>query len=73
MRVYKEIYSFRVLDEIKNGEKVYLIDKSEIDSDEAIQEVNSMTVEDILFLIECDNSNKRYEFFVIEEKREENA
>lgn len=73
MKTYKDIYSFRVLEEIKAGKTVFVVDRHARNTTNGIREANTMYAENLIHIIESDNSNHRYDFFVIEDKEEKNA
>jgi hypothetical protein len=72
MKKYVKVYSFSVLDKIKEGEKVYCIDKEEC----TITLANLLSAEKLLDIIkdcEKDGIFDRYEFYYIEEGEAENG
>ena len=58
---YKKVYYFNVLDELKNGETVYVIDKE----DKTISKVNTMVAEDLITLLDYPHDDDRFEFYKI--------
>lgn len=68
MRTYKDIYSFQTIDEIKSGKDVYVVDKENM----KIYYLNGMTVEEFVYVVNCDNRNDRFSFYVVEETKETN-
>ena len=68
MKIYETVYSFKVMDEIKAGNKVYHIDKGCHNSEFAIVETNTMYVEDLIMILDRNNSDNKYEFFKIVER-----
>lgn len=68
MRTYKDIYSFQTIDEIKNGKDVYVVDKENM----KIYYLNGMTTEEFVYVVNCDNRNDRFSFYVVEETKETN-
>ena len=70
MKKYQTVYSFRVLDEITVGEIVYVVDRSQEYSCNSIQQANHMKTEELLRVINHDNSNNRYEFYKIVESED---
>ena len=65
MRIYKSIYPFEVLDYIKAGETVYMLDR---DTNEVL-EVNSREVGEFAEVLKFDNETKRYDFWIEETKK----
>lgn len=66
MENYITIYPFEVIDTIKNGKTVYLLDK-------AIREVfcvNDMPVKYLVRVLNDDNAHKRYEIWYAEENED---
>ena len=58
----RDIYSYDVIDEINAGKTVYVVDKFACN----ITSVNNLSVEEYAKIINHDNKNKRYEFYIIE-------
>ena len=73
MTKYEKIFSFSVLQEIEKGEKVYFMDRYNVNSYKAIITVDDMTIKEVfncIKLVEADTSN-RYEFFKKVEVKDE--
>lgn len=68
MRTYKDIYSFQTIDEIKSSKDVYVVDKENM----KIYYLNGMTAEEFVHVVNCDNRNDRFSFYVVEETVETN-
>lgn len=64
MSRFETIYSFRVLDEIGAGKTVYVVDRTKADQSTAICTANEMYAGELLQIINHDNSDNRYEFFI---------
>ena len=70
MRIaYKTVYPCWVLDEVKSGKEVFVLDKS----CRSIESINDMTIKRALGLIESAEKSKngRYEFWYEETETEE--
>ena len=65
MTKYEKVYSFNVFDEIKKGEKVYLIDRAKLNSGIAVRKVNEISTEEICNVLEYNNDDNRFEFFKV--------
>lgn len=64
MKKYSNVYAWEVLDKIKNGKIVYLINKDCRNSTLAIRSVNhNMSVQELVNIVNSDNKNNQYEFF----------
>jgi len=59
MRKYEAVYSFNVLDEIANGEKILLIDRKT----ESINSLEEISARELAIAIKCDSKDNRYEFY----------
>ncbi len=65
--VYKVIYSFEVLDKIKEGKNVGLTDRQK----GVVRSVNDMTVSELAeVMMDFDKTKGRYEFWIEEEQEE---
>ena len=62
MTVYKDIYGFRSMDEIRTGKDVYVIDRERRE----IYCMNTMCVADFVKVVNSDNSDDRFSFYVVE-------
>lgn len=71
MTVYKDIYAFQVIDEIKSGKDVYVIDKAASETCDAIVFAVDMSVCDFIEAIFNPNKENRFSFFEIVEENEE--
>jgi urease gamma subunit len=56
---YKQIYSFLVLDNIRDGKTVYLLDRKA----RAVICVNDMCVSDLVEVINTEDTTGRFEFW----------
>ena len=65
MTKYEKVYSFNVFDEIKKGEKVYLIDRAKLNNCLAVRKVNEISTEEICNVIEYNNDDNRFEFYKV--------
>lgn len=64
MKKYSNVYAWEVLDKIKNGKIVYLINKDYRNSTLAIRSVNhNMSAQELVNIVNSDNKNNQYEFF----------
>ena len=63
---YKELYHFEVVEAIANNKRVNCVDRRM----ETVQLVNTMTIQQYLSITNHDNSDNRYEFYVVEETEE---
>lgn len=70
MRVYKDIYAFQVMDEIKSGKDVYVVDKAACDDPSAVTSIKEMSVGEFIEAISNSKKN-RFSFFEIVEEDEE--
>lgn len=59
MRKYEAVCSSDVLDEIKSGESVFLLNRATND----VKWVNNMTVDSLVKVFKHDNKDNRYEFY----------
>lgn len=66
MKIYKDIYGFQTMDEIRKGKDVYVIDKK----DREVYCMNTMRVADFINIVNSDNDNDRFSFYIIEETNE---
>ena len=64
---YKELYHFEIEEAIANNKRVNCIDRKT----ETVQLVNTMTIQQYMSITNYDNSDNRYEFYVVEESEEE--
>ena len=64
---YKELLYFEIEEAIENDKRVNCIDRKM----ETVQFVNAMTVQQYVSIMKHDNSDNRYEFYVVEESEEE--
>lgn len=71
MKKYEKIYAFNVIDEIKKGEDVFLIDRARLDNHSAITKANKTSTERICEVLNHNNKDNRYEFFKVVETEEE--
>ena len=62
MRIYTDIYSFNVIDEIKNGAQVYVVDRLNA----VAYRANVMDAEILIAMIYSEEKN-RYAFWKVEE------
>lgn len=60
------VYDFNVLDEIKAGNAVYMVDRFAGD----VSVVNAMQVSEYAAFANRDNTDNRIEFYVIEKEKE---
>lgn len=70
---YEDVYAFKVLDEIRAGNKIYLLDKSRAENSNAVVIVNDMRIEALLKVIDDPDRDNRYAFFkcvIFEENKE---
>lgn len=63
---FKELYHFEVEEAIANDKRVNCIDRKL----GTVQLVNAMTLEQYMSIANHDNSDNRYEFYVVEETEE---
>lgn len=70
MNKYKTVYNFNVLEELKKGEEVYIIDKSKRYSTESITKASEMKAKFLIDIIESENKDERYEFYKVVETDE---
>jgi hypothetical protein len=59
MRKYETVYSFNVLDEVANGERILLIDRAT----ESINSLDEISTRDLAIAIKAENKDNRYEFY----------
>lgn len=59
MRKYEAVYSFNVLDEVANGERILLIDRAT----ESINSLDEISTKDLAIAIKAENKDNRYEFY----------
>ncbi|RGI76138.1 hypothetical protein DXD83_10785 [Ruminococcus bromii] len=59
MRKYETVYSYDVLDEVANGERILLIDRAT----ESIYSVDEISTKDLAIAIKAENKDNRYEFY----------
>lgn len=59
----KTVYSFTVLETMREGRTVYMIDKL----NRTISKVNDLTVNEFMFIETLDDKEGRYEFYYIEQ------
>lgn len=59
MRKYETVYSFNVLDEVANGERIILIDRAT----ESINSLDEISTRDLAIAIKAENKDNRYEFY----------
>lgn len=67
MKKYEKIYAFDVIDEIKKGEEVYLIDRARRNTNFAVTKANKESTEKICEVLNHNNEDNRYEFFKVVE------
>ena len=65
MTKYEKVYSFNVFDEIKKGEKVYLIDRAKLNSSSIVICVNETSTATICKAVEYNNDDNRFEFYKV--------
>lgn len=71
---YVEVYDFMVLDTVRKGEKVWMLDKKEAD----ICCVNNMRTSDLMKVLELIESNKgtpeesRFQFWYVNKEESQN-
>ena len=70
MKKYEEVYSFHVLNEISNGEKIYIIDRSYYNSIYAIRIANDMNAQKLINIVNRNNDDNRFEFYKVVETDE---
>lgn len=68
MEIYKDIYKFEVIDAITNGKSVYVVDKKA----RKIEPANDMKAEKLLVIVNSDNEDHRFEFYVENHVKETN-
>lgn len=61
-KTYRIIYSFNIMDEIRAGKEVYMLDREL----RCVECVNDMEVETLCKVLEQDNVKERFEFWVEE-------
>lgn len=66
MTVYKDIYGFQAMDEIRKGTDVYVIDKG----NREIYCMNTMRVADFINIVNRDNNDNRFSFYIVERDTE---
>lgn len=59
MTMYEKIYSFNVLDEIVNGERILLIDRKT----ESINGLGAINAKALAIALKYDNKDNRFEFY----------
>lgn len=59
MTKYESIYSFNVLDALKNREIIFMLDRSK----NTVVSVNDMYVDKFASVVNHDNKDNRYEFY----------
>ena len=59
MRKYETVYSFNVLDEVANGERILLIDRAT----KSINSLDEISTRDLAIAIKAENKDNRYEFY----------
>ena len=64
---FKELYHFEIEEAITNNKRVNCVDRKT----ETVQLVNTMTIQQYMSITNHDNSDNRYEFYVVEESEEE--
>lgn len=62
--VYRNIYSFNILDEIGKGNVVYMLDREK----RCVENVNEMEVQDLSEVLNSDNLKDHFEFWVEEKE-----
>lgn len=62
-RVFKPIYSFDVMKEIKKGNEVFILDRAACE----VYDTTEMTVTDFVFAITSKDEENRYAFWIVEE------
>lgn len=68
MEIYKDIYKFEVIDAITNGKSVYVVDKKV----RKIEPANDMKAGKLLVIVNSDNEDHRFEFYVENHVKETN-
>ena len=64
MTTYKDVYSYRIIDEIKNGKRVYAVDRKLAE----LFVVNSLEMDEFAILLHRAEADRdRYIFWMIEE------
>lgn len=63
---YRKVYPWNVIDEVKNGKAVFVLDKLLL----KVSVVNEMRLNDVIRITENEEEN-RYEFWCIEETKAE--
>ena len=64
MTTYKDVYSYRIIDEIKNGKRVYAVDRKLAE----LFVVNSLEMDEFAILLHrAEADSDRYIFWMIEE------
>lgn len=59
MTKYESVYDFNVLDEIKSGKTIFLLNRATND----VKWVNNMSVNSLVKVFKHDNKDNRYEFY----------
>ena len=70
MSRFETIYNFKVLDEIGQGNTVFVINKTEYEKPTAIRIANEMCVSDLMSIINYDNNDNRFDFYKIIESED---
>lgn len=65
MSSFENIYSWEVIEEIKKGNEVFVIDRVCVESAFAIQRAGGLTAEKLLRIVNSDNKNNRYGFYKV--------
>ena len=71
MSNFENIYSWEVIEELKKGNKVFVIDRDCVESKFSIQRAGSLTAEKLIRIVNSDNKNNRYGFYKVEKTDEQ--
>ena len=63
---YRKIFRFEIEEELKKDNIVYCIDKKM----QSVKAINGMFVDHYIKILNYDNSDNRYEFYVVESEEE---
>ena len=66
---YRTIYSFKVFEEINNGKQVFVLDRQ----NNSVTCVNDLNVNSALKVVNADDNENRYAFWICEESEETQA
>ena len=66
MTTYNTIYSFKVFDKINEGKQVFMLDRQ----NQSVALLNDMDTESAVKVVNSENNENRYQFWICEESEE---